>query len=84
MIDKDFQNQKYGTEAINAVMKNLVFELLKYNVGGAPFKEIEATAREDNPASWIILEKVDFKLVGYDKAKFKVPRKVYKYVDPTL
>jgi RimJ/RimL family protein N-acetyltransferase len=78
IIDKPYQNNKYGTEAARAVMDRLVPQLLRYNVEGAPFKGIEVTVRPDNHASWKILERIGFTHVT-NISKYEAERKLYEY-----
>jgi ribosomal-protein-alanine N-acetyltransferase len=66
LIRHDIWNQGFGTEAVRAVVKSLAPTLKEfgYNVEGAPFTIIEATARPDNPASGRILLRCGLSVVS--------------------
>lgn len=60
--------KRYGTEAVTAVAKGLLPDLIKYGyqVKGAIPTKLIATAREDNEGSWRILERLGLQLVKRD------------------
>ncbi len=63
---KNYWRQGYGSEAVNAVVKDYAPEVVKrgYSVEGAPLNKIVATTKPDNIASGKILQKVGMHLVG--------------------
>lgn len=81
---KKIHGQGYGTEAATAVVKDYAPKLQKQNIPlirpdgtKEPFKGLYAVAREDNPGSWKILEKVGLKHEETVE-KYGAKRRVYR------
>lgn len=72
-----FWNQGYGKETVGAIIEHFAPTLLKlgYQVEGAPFHEIVATARSDNQASNRILNAF-MECIG-QKTQYGAERNVY-------
>jgi RimJ/RimL family protein N-acetyltransferase len=86
VIYKPYWNQGFGTEAVEAVVKKIFPALKKIHeeiyqkpleVEGAPFTELTATARLDNPYSIKILQKMGMQYVE-EKEEYGAPRAFYK------
>jgi RimJ/RimL family protein N-acetyltransferase len=79
LFNKKFWKKGIGKESVAAVVQHYAPELHKrsYKVGGQPFEAIVATAREDNIASWKILDEVGFVQDGTSE-KFGAKRKEYR------
>lgn len=75
LFHRRFWGQKYGSEAVDAILQSLVPRLMlrNYKLEDKPLKKIVATVRPDNPASEKILTNVGFKKEG-EIFKFNHPR----------
>jgi len=78
LIDKDFWGQGYGSEAADALVNNLlpVLKAHGFEVNGRSLRNLEATARPDNPGSGRILEKIGLRPIAVGH-KFGAPRFLY-------
>ncbi|MBA3661115.1 MAG: GNAT family N-acetyltransferase [Gammaproteobacteria bacterium] len=90
LFNKSAWGQRYGTEAVSALVKEYVPEIIKHNyqIGGEPLSVLTADAHTDNVASVKILEGVGLKKVA-EKNKYGYPHfffsmKTADLVKPTI
>jgi len=80
LFHKEYWNQKYGTEAVSAVVHQYAQELIQrsYQVGGLPLREAVATTLPTNTASIRLQQRIGMTFQKYVE-EYGTSRHLYSY-----
>jgi len=85
LLHEQFWNQRYGTEAVSAVVHQYAQEIIRrgYSMEGSPLREAVATTLPSNIASGRILQGLGAKLTGQQE-EYGSLRDLYTYSYPNV